>query len=222
MIERTVAISSRNLEEIKNIDLVYKKSKLMQVFKTDPDIKNVLGVKPPLPLNVYKDEENPTEEEIKVRNSILDYNKKIKHPQIIDYLKLNNTQDEVVNYICFDIYDERNDYDNKGFKRQYVIVMIMINENDMNSMIATDIKEIDSEGKLTTSKYYFQRADLLSYIIKDLLSWSNEFGIQLVCYQDQPKIIDGGYYCRELRFVTNTPNTVSKHRGMHNRYERVN
>lgn len=222
MLERTVGISSRNLENEKNIDIAYKKSKLMQLFLTDPDIKDVLGKKEPKPLNRFVDPDNPTEDELKIRNKILDYNEKIKRPQILDYLKLNGVQDEVLNYICFDIYDERLNYDNKAFKNQYVIVMIFVNENDMQSEIATNIKMLDSDGNLADTKYYYQRADLLAYLVKDLLSWSNELGMQLICAMDQPSIIDNGYYRREIRFVNNAPNTVSTHRGLHNRYERAN
>ena len=82
----------------------------------------MLGEFEPRPLNKFVDSENPTEEELQKRQEILDYNESIKHDKFVPYLKLNDTQKEVINYICYDIDDTGVGYYNDTIKKQEIIV----------------------------------------------------------------------------------------------------
>lgn len=103
--KRDIANIKRDLDNRHNNDIIYKKDELMKIFNEDPDLKEVLGAKQPKPLNKYRDKDNPTEEELKKRQEILDYNEAIKHDQIVPWIKLNGVQKEVLNFIMFDIWD---------------------------------------------------------------------------------------------------------------------
>lgn len=202
MIERKPWEITRNLEDITNSDIISKKRKIKELFLNDPDLLSVLGAKDPFPLNKFADPSNPTEEELRKREEILTYNDKIQHEQILDYLKVNDIQDEVLNFIMFDIHDERPNPDNQAFKIQYIVVMIVINENDM------------------TTEYDISRADLLDYIVRDILQWSNALGAKLVPALDSPQVLDRKYYSRELRFRVDQINSLPVH-GLVNKYDRI-
>ena len=76
---RDIANIKRDLENKKNNDIIWKKEKLKKMFMEDPDLLEILGQKPKRPLNKYADKDNPTEEELKLRQEIIDYNEKIEH-----------------------------------------------------------------------------------------------------------------------------------------------
>jgi hypothetical protein len=116
-----------------NYDIVFKKQKIKEILETDPDIIELLGVKEPRPLNQFVDENNPTQEELKLRKEIETYNLNIKHEQIVPWLKLNNIQKEVLNFIMYDIRDDHPNYDNTAIKEQYIDFMILVHESDMNT-----------------------------------------------------------------------------------------
>ena len=190
----------RDLENKKNNDIIWKKNKLMEMFKEDPDLLEILGQKPRRPLNKYVDKDNPTEEELKLRQEIMDYNEKIEHEQIVPWLKLNGIQKEVLNFVMFDIDDSDVSYTNNVIKNQYLIVMCLVHEDDMET------------------EYGIPRTDLLDYIIKDLLCWTNAFGMQLKCVNDFNDIIDSKYYARTIKFKIETPNNLGN--GVNNHYDR--
>ena len=192
----------RDLEDKNNNDIIYKKDKLMKMFKEDPDLIEILGAKERQPLNKYADPENPTEEELEKRRKILDYNERITHEQIVPWLKLNGLQKEVLNFIMFDIRDASVSYVNQVIKNQEIVVMCCVHENDMDT------------------PYRIARTDLLSYIVRDLLCWSNSLGMQLKLTNDYPDIVDSYYYCRTLKFTVEAPNVVNGHMGMHNKYDK--
>lgn len=179
---------TRVLDDIHNNDIIYKKAKVKEMFNADPDLKEVLGQLSPLPLNKYADKNNPTEEELKERARILDYNEKVSHDQILSYLKVNDVQSEVLNFVMFDIGDERPSYTSGTTKRQVMTVMCLVQENDMDT------------------EYGVDRVDLLSYIIKDLLCWSNVCGIRWKLYSDTPMVTENTYYMRTLVFEAYVPN----------------
>lgn len=197
---RNISAIKRNLEDKKNNDIIRKKSLLEEMFKGDPDILEVLGQKEKRPLNKYQDKNNPTEDELKFRKEILDYNDKIDHRQIVPYLKLNGIQKEVLNFIMFDIDDSDVSYTNNVIKNQTLIVMCLVHEDDMDT------------------EYGITRADLLSYLVKDLLCWTNSLGMQVKHIADFNDIIDSRYYCRTLKFKIETPN--HQYTGVNNRYDR--
>lgn len=172
----------RDLEDKKNNDIIRKKDKLLKMFKEDPDLIELLGQKPIRPNNKFIDEKNPSEEELKLRQEIEEYNEKIQHEQIIPWLKLNGLQKEVLNFVMFDIDDNDVSYTNNIIKNQHLIVMCLVHEDDMET------------------EYGIPRTDLLDYIIKDLLCWSNALGMQLKCINDFNDIVDSKYYARTLKF----------------------
>ena len=185
---RDIEHITRDLSDTKNNDIIWKKARLKEIFSQDPDIREALGQQEPRPLNKYADKNNPTEEELAKRQEILDYNEKIQHEQIVPFLKLNNIQEEVLNFIMFDIEDRYNDL-NDAFKQQYLTVMCLCHENDMET------------------EYGIERADLLAYIIVDLLNWTNDLGVHLKLYSNTPSITDNYYYGRTLKFVIQAVNT---------------
>ena len=166
--KRDIKGISRDLDDRKNNDIIYKKDKLLKMFNEDPDLKDILGVLEPKPLNEYSDINNPTEEELKKRQEIIEYNEKIKHEQIVPFLKLNGLQKEVLNFIMFDVRDDGVDYYNDTMKKQYIEVMCVVHEDDMET------------------EYGIVRTDLLGYIIRDLLCWTNALGLQVVLDEDRP------------------------------------
>lgn len=190
----------RDLENKKNNDIILKKNSIKKMFEKDPDILEILGQKEKCPLNKFNDESNPTEEELNERKAIIDYNEKISHKQIVPYLKLNGIQKEVLNFIMFDIDDTDVSYTNKAIKNQTIVVMCLVHEDDMDT------------------EYGIVRTDLLSYLVKDLLCWSNVLGIQLKCVADLSDIIDSRYYCRTLKFTSEVPNNTGH--GLSNRHDR--
>lgn len=180
---------NRILDDVKNSDIIYRKSKIKEIFNNDPDIKDILGQLPPRPLNKYADSANPTEEELEERQRIREYNNKVSHPQILSFLKVNDIQTEVLNFIMFDISDERASYTNEMIKHQILTVMILVQEDDMET------------------EYGIDRVDLLSYIVKDLLCWSNETGLHYRLESDTFGVTESQYYARTLKFLVKTPNT---------------
>ena len=102
-------------------------------------------------------------------------------------------------FIMFDINDTDVSYYNKAIKTQTLIVMCLVHEDDLDT------------------EYGIVRTDLLSYIVKDLLCWTNVLGKQLKCTDDYGDIIDSRYYCRTLKFEIECPNNL--YAGMNNRYD---
>lgn len=80
-----------------------------------------------------------------------------------------------------------------------LIVMCLVHEDDLDT------------------EYGIVRTDLLSYIVKDLLCWTNSLGNQLKCIDDYGDIIDSRYYCRTLKFEIECPNNL--YAGMNNKYD---
>lgn len=171
-----------------NFDIVYKKKVIGDIFKTDPDIQEILGKKSPRPLNKYADEYNPTPDELAEREAILKYNESISHNQIISYLKLDDLQKEVLNFIMYEIRDTGVSVGNNAIKYQYLIVLCLVHKDDM------------------MTEYDILRPDLLSYIVKDLLNGSNVLGAQLKCESDVDEQIDKQYHARRLSFKIETQN----------------
>lgn len=189
---------NRILDDVTNDDTIYRKSVIKQIFESDPDLKEVLGQQPKLPLNKYVDPDNPTEAELKERERIVEYNRRVSQPQILTFLKVNDIQKEVLNFIMFDISVERPSYDSDFIKYQYLTVMILCHEDDMST------------------EYGVDRVDLIAYIIKDLLCWSNRTGMSMKLYSDEFGITDTKYYSRTLKFLIKTPNTNNFRYGMKN------
>ena len=103
----------------------------------------------------------------------------------------------------FDIEDSMIRYGTSdAIKNQNIVVMCLVHEDDMDT------------------PYGIQRTDLLSYIVRDLLCWTNALVSQLKLASDYPDITDTKYYCRTLKFSIEAPNVVRGHMGMNNKYDR--
>lgn len=200
---RDIANIMRDLENKKNNDIIWKKDNVMKIFKEDPDLIEILGQKPKRPFNKLADPSNPTEEELKVHQEIEDYNERIQHVQIVPWLKLNGIQKEVLNFVMFDIDDTDVAYTNNVIKNQHLIVMCLVHEDDMET------------------EYGITRTDLLGYIVKDLLNWTNVLGMQLKCVYDCTDIIDSKYYARTLKFQIEELNVGNNYSGVRNRHDRL-
>lgn len=198
--QRDISNIKRDLEDHKNNDIIRKKAILEKTFMEDPDIIEILGAKPKQPNIKFADPENPTADELEKRREIELYNEKVEHRQIVPFLKLNGLQREVLNFLMFEIEDREVPF-NQAIKTQYVIVMCLVHEDD------------------TETEYGIPRQDLLSYLVKDLLCWTNALGKRLKCINDYSDIVDGKYYCRTLRFEVSEPNNQS-YMGPNNRYDR--
>lgn len=199
--KRDLSNITRDLEDKKNNDIIRKKNIIEKMFNEDPDLNEILGKREELPLNKYE-HSVPTEQEFEERQKIIEYNKSTEHKQIIPFLKLNGINKEVLNFIMFDIQDTEVSYTNSAIKKQILVVMCLVHEDDM------------------FTEYNIVRTDLLGYIVKDLLCWSNSLGMQLKCISDFPDIIDSRYYCRTIKFEIEAPNHL--YAGMSNRYDRFN
>lgn len=189
---------NRILDDVKNDDIIYKKSVIKKVLNDDPDLKTVLGQLPTLPQKREVNKGQPTEAELEERKRIEEYNRRVSKPQILSFLKVNDIQKEVLNFVMFDISDERPSYTSEMIKQQYVTVLILVHEDDMET------------------EYGIDRVDLLAYIIKDLLCWSNKTGISMKLYSDEPAISDSKYYSRTLKFLIKATNTNNFRHGMLN------
>lgn len=198
---RDIANIKRDLESKTNNDLIYKKDKLLSMFKADPDLMEILNQHPKRPLNQYVDENNPTEKELTLRAEILDYNERVTHEQIIPYLKVIGLQKEVSNFLMFDIRDDSVSSYNNIIKRQELIIMCLVHEDDVET------------------EFNIPRVDLLDYIVKDLLCWTNSLGMQLKCTSDTPDILDQKYYCRTITFEILELNNIYNNRGG-NKYDK--
>ena len=189
---RNIVDIKRDLENKKNNDIIWKKNKLKECFESDPDLLEVLGKKERRFITA-----NMTDEQ---KKQVADYNEAIQHEQIVSWLKLNGIQKEVLNFIMFDIRDEDVSYTNNIIKNQYLIIMCLVHEDDMET------------------EFEIPRTDLLDYIVKDLLCWSNCLGMQLKEVFDAPDIIDTKYYCRTIKFKIETVNQVNV--GARNKYDK--
>ena len=198
--KRDIANIKRDLEDKHANDIICKKHKLQQMFEEDPDLLEILGSKPKKPKNQFMDPDNPTEEELKERSAIIEYNEQIQKTQIIPYLKLNGIQKEVLNFLMFELDDKNVSYYNNSIKTQVLTVICLVHEDDMET------------------EYGILRTDLLSYIVKDLLCWSNALGMQLKNTKDVAEIMDSRYYCRVMEFTIEAPNHVQY--GGNNRHDR--
>lgn len=186
---------TRDFENVKNDDVIYIKKKVEEIFEKDPDLLDMLGI----PEKKIK-HKGMTEEE---KLDIEDYNTRITDPAIIPWLKLNDIIMKVQNVVMFDVSTERMNYDNPAFSRQHLNVMIMIHESSMDT------------------EFNIPRADLVAYIIKDLINRTDVLGMNVVLSYDQPRIVDNAFYCREMRFTSNQVNRTPGHPGLGNKYDKL-
>lgn len=107
---------------------------------------------------------------------------------IFSFLKVPGTQDEVKNFICFEVYDVSVPYE--SLIKKNISFRTITHENDFK----TD--------------WGIARQDLLAAIIKNEFDWSNVFGMHLEKVYDKGRIAENGYYYREFIYETTVPNNL--------------
>ena len=113
---------------------------------------------------------------------------------IFGFIRIPNTQDTVRNFICFTVDDIEEHRFNEVMKLQDIQFVIICHLNDMKT------------------EYGIDRHDLLGYLIRDTINWTNLFGLQFKLIYNKESTIDGDYYCRTLKFEATKPNSLNNAR----------
>ena len=113
---------------------------------------------------------------------------------IFGFVRIPQTQDTVRNFICFTVDDIEGHQTNTHMKIQQIQFVCICHLDDMKT------------------KYGMDRHDLLAYLVRDLINWSNEFGLQFKLIYNKESTIDSDYYCRTLKFERECTNSLNKAR----------
>ena len=121
------------------------------------------------------------------------------YKNIFPFLYLPDAQDTVRNFVCFDVDDIGGIDYNNAEKRKQITFWCVSHKDDVKT------------------QYDAERQDLLSYIILSLFNWSTMFGTTIKKVYNTFKIIDNGWYCREIKFQSiETNNLVNGMMGNYN------
>lgn len=120
---------------------------------------------------------------------------------IFGFIRIPTTQDTVRNFICFTVDDIEEHRFNEVMKIQNIQFTTICHLSDMKT------------------EYGMDRHDLLGYLIRDAINWSNMFGLQYKLIYNKESTIDSDYYCRTLKFEAIKPNSLNKAR-MDNPYDK--
>lgn len=120
---------------------------------------------------------------------------------IFGFIRIPTTQDTVRNFICFTVDDIEDHRYNTHMKVQQIQFNCICHLDDMKTDFGID------------------RHDLLSYLVRDVFNWSNDFGKQFKLVYNKESTIDSDYYCRTLKFERDTTNSLNKAR-RDNRYDK--
>lgn len=121
---------------------------------------------------------------------------------IYGFIRIPTTQDTVRNFICFTVDDIEEHRFNEVMKIQNITFTTICHLSDMKT------------------EYGIDRHDLLGYLIKDTINWSNIFGLQFKLNYNKESVIEGDYYCRTIKFEATKPNSLNKAR-MDNPYDKL-
>lgn len=113
---------------------------------------------------------------------------------IYGFIRIPKTQDTVRNFICFTVDDIEDHRYNSHLKMQQIQFVCICHLGDM------------------TTDFGIDRHDLLSYLVRDVFNWTNEFGKQFKLIYNKESTIDSDYYCRTLKFERDTTNSLNKAR----------
>lgn len=111
---------------------------------------------------------------------------------IYGFIRIPQTQDTVRNFICFTIDDIEDHRFNSHMKVQQITFNCICHLDDMKT------------------EYGIDRHDLLSYLVRDVFNWSNDFGLQFKLVYNKESTIDSDYYCRTLKFERECTNSLNK------------
>ena len=121
---------------------------------------------------------------------------------IFGFIRIPTTQDTVRNFICFTVDDIEDHRFNSHMKVQQIQFVCICH--------LCDIK----------TEYGIDRHDLISYLVRDVFNWSNDFGVQFKLVYNKESTIDSDYYCRTLKFERECTNNLNKAR-RDNLYDRL-
>ena len=113
---------------------------------------------------------------------------------IFGFIRIPDTQDTVRNFICFTVDDIEEHRFNEVMKLQDIQFVVICHLSDMKT------------------EYGIDRHDLLGYLIRDTINWTNLFGLQFKLIYNKESTIDGDYYCRTLKFEAVKPNSLNNAR----------
>lgn len=111
---------------------------------------------------------------------------------IFGFIRIPTTQDTVRNFICFTVDDIEDHRYNSHMKVQQVQFTCICHLDDMKTKFGVD------------------RHDLLSYLVRDVFNWTNDFGLQFKLIYNKESTIDSDYYCRTLKFERDVTNSLNK------------
>ena len=120
---------------------------------------------------------------------------------IFGFLRIPQTQDTVRNFICFTVDDIEDHRFNEAMKIQYIQFNCICHLDDMKT------------------KYGVDRHDLLAYLVRESINWTNLFGLQFKLVYNKESTVDSDYYCRTLKFEATKPNSLNNGR-MDNPYDK--
>ena len=110
---------------------------------------------------------------------------------IFGFIRIPQTQDTVRNFICFTVDDIEPSY-NSHFKVQQIQFTCICHLDDMKT------------------KFGMDRHDLLGYLVRDVINWTNDFGLQFKLVYNKESTVDSDYYCRTLKFERECTNSLNK------------
>ena len=113
---------------------------------------------------------------------------------IFGFIRIPNTQDTVRNFICVTVDDIEEHRLNEVMKMQNITFTVICHLRDMKT------------------EYGVDRHDLLGYLIRESINWTNLFGLQFKLIYNKESTIDGDYYCRTLKFEAIKPNSLNNAR----------
>ena len=120
---------------------------------------------------------------------------------IYGFVRIPTTQDTARNFICFTVDDIEDHRYNSHMKVQQIQFVCICHLDDMKT------------------EYGIDRHDLISYLVRDVFNWSNDFGTQFKLVYNKESTIDSDYYCRTLKFERDTTNSL-KNATRNNQYDR--
>ena len=121
---------------------------------------------------------------------------------IFGFVRIPHTQDTVRNFICVTVDDLEEHRFNEIMKYQDITFVAICHLNDMKT------------------EYGVDRHDLLGYLIRESINWTNLFGLQFKLIYNKESTIDGDYYCRTLKFQAVKPNSPNNAK-MGNPYDKL-
>ena len=111
---------------------------------------------------------------------------------IFGFIRIPQTQDTVRNFICFTVDDIEEHRYNEVMKIQYIQFNCICHLDDMKT------------------EYGIDRHDLLSYLVRSIFNWTNDFGLQFKLVYNKESTIDSDYYCRTLKFERECTNSLNR------------